>query len=158
MAWKLTMEEISEYKEAFSIRDEDHDGKITTADMEILMRSLGQNFSNAELKEIISNVGKGKNEENATKVEFHEFLDLMARYRKDEESPEKLIKAFKYFDRTNIGTIDYSELKHVLATIAETLSEKEMDELDEIVMKKECIDQGGRLLYIDLVKTMISKD
>ena len=112
MAWKLTMEEISEYKEAFSIRDEDHDGKITTDDMKILMRSLGRNFSNAKFKEIISNISKQGLDENT--VEFHEFLDLMANFRKDDENPEKLVKAFKYFDRTNVGTIDYEELKHVL--------------------------------------------
>ena len=156
MAWKLTMEEISEYKEAFSIRDEDHDGKITTEDMKILMRSLGRNFSNAKFKEIISNISKHGQEENT--VEFHEFLELMANFRKDDENPEKLVKAFKYFDRSNVGTIDYSELKHVLECISEKLSPEEMNELDEIVMKKECLDQNGRLHYIDLIKTMVSND
>lgn len=156
MAWKLTMEEISEYKEAFSIRDEDHDGKITTDDMKILMRSLGRNFSNAKFKEIISNISKQGLDENT--VEFHEFLDLMANFRKDDENPEKLVKAFKYFDRTNVGTIDYEELKHVLECIAEKLSKEEMDELDDIVRKKECLDQNGKLHFIDLIKTMMSND
>ena len=156
MAWKLTMEEISEYKEAFSIRDEDHDGKITTDDMKILMRSLGRNFSNAKFKEIIINISMHGHEENT--VEFHQFLDLMANFRKEDENPEKLVKAFKYFDRSNVGTIDYGELKHVLQCIAEKLSPEEMNELDEIVMKKDCLDQNGRLLFIDLIKTMVSND
>lgn len=156
MAWKLTMEEISEYKEAFSIRDEDHDGKITTDEMKILMRSLGRNFSEAKFKEIISNLTKKGHEENT--VEFHEFLELMANFRKDDENPERLVKAFKYFDRSNVGTIDYHELKHVLTTISEKLSPEEMNELDEIVTRKDCLDQGGRLLYIDLIKTMLAND
>ena len=155
MAWKLTMEEISEYKEAFSIRDEDHDGKITTDDMKILMRSLGRNFSNAKFKEIISKISRHGQEENT--VEFHEFLELMANYQKDDDEnpPQKLVKAFKYFDRNNVGSIDYEELKHVLECISEKLSEEEMKELDEIVTKKECLDPSGRLLYIDLIKTMV---
>ena len=156
MAWKLTMEEISEYKEAFSIRDEDHDGKISTEDMKILMRSLGRNFSNAKFKEIISNISKHGMKENT--VEFHEFLDLMANFRKDDENPEKLVQAFKYFDRSNVGAIDYRELKHVLENISEKLSPEEMNKLDEIVSKKQCLDQNGRLIYTDLIKTMVSND
>ena len=156
MAWKLTMEEISEYKEAFTIRDEDHDGKITTDDMKILMRSLGRNFSNAKFKEIIDNISKNGHDDDT--VEFHEFLDVMANFRKDDENPEKLVKAFKYFDRSNVGTIDYGEMKHVLQCIAEKLTPEEMAELDEIVGKKDCLDQNGRLLYIDLIKTMVSND
>ena len=124
--------------------------------MKILMRSLGRNFSNAKFKEIISNLAKEGHEQNS--VEFHEFLDLMANFRKDDENPEKLVKAFKYFDRSNVGTIDYIELKHVIQTIAEKLSPEEMNELDDIVMKKECLDQNGRLLYTDLIKTMLANE
>ena len=54
MAFKLTMDEINEYKAAFSLFDRDSDGKISTEETGILMRSLGQNFSNAELKVITS--------------------------------------------------------------------------------------------------------
>jgi Ca2+-binding EF-hand superfamily protein len=69
-----------------------------------------------------------------------------------------LVKAFKYFDRSNVGTIDFNELKHVLTNISERLSPEEMNELDEIVIKKDCLDQNGRLLYTDLIKTMLAND
>ena len=41
MADQLTEEQIAEFKEAFSLFDEDGDGTITTKELGTVMRSLG---------------------------------------------------------------------------------------------------------------------
>ena len=46
----LAAEQIAEFKEAFSLFDKDGDGTITTKELGTVMRSLGQNPTEAELQ------------------------------------------------------------------------------------------------------------
>lgn len=46
----------SEFKEAFSLFDKDGDGTITTKELGTVMRSLGQNPTEAELQDMINEV------------------------------------------------------------------------------------------------------
>ena len=50
MADQLTEEQIAEFKEAFSLFDKDGDGTITTKELGTVMRSLGQNPTEADLQ------------------------------------------------------------------------------------------------------------
>lgn len=52
----------TEFKEAFSLFDKDGDGTITTKELGTVMRSLGQNPTEAELQDMINEVdADGKN-------------------------------------------------------------------------------------------------
>merc|ERR1712060_956776 len=53
MADSLTEEQIAEFKEAFSLFDKDGDGTITTKELGTVMRSLGQNPTEAELQDCL---------------------------------------------------------------------------------------------------------
>uniref|UniRef100_A0A8C6QKP7 EF-hand domain-containing protein n=1 Tax=Nannospalax galili TaxID=1026970 RepID=A0A8C6QKP7_NANGA len=56
MADQLTEEQIEEFKVAFSIFDKDGDGTITTKELGIVLKSLGQNPTEAELQDMIDEV------------------------------------------------------------------------------------------------------
>ncbi|XVF20607.1 hypothetical protein REPUB_Repub12eG0015300 [Reevesia pubescens] len=51
VADQLTDDQISEFKEAFSLFDKDGDGCITTKELGTVMRSLGHNPTETELQE-----------------------------------------------------------------------------------------------------------
>merc|ERR1712164_193001 len=53
---------IAEFKEAFSLFDKDGDGTITTRELGTVMRSLGQNPTEAELADMINEVTGGSYE------------------------------------------------------------------------------------------------
>jgi hypothetical protein len=59
MADQLTQEQIEEFKEAFSLFDKDGDGTIVAKDLGIVMRSLGQNPTDAELQDMINEISGG---------------------------------------------------------------------------------------------------
>ena len=58
-----------------------------------------------------------------------EFLTMMARKMKDTDSEEEIREAFKVFDRDNNGYISATELRHVMTSIGERLTDDEVDEM-----------------------------
>ncbi|ETE59294.1 hypothetical protein L345_14980, partial [Ophiophagus hannah] len=84
-----------EFKEAFSLFDKDGDGTITTKELGTVMRSLGQNPTEAELQDMINEVDA---DGNGT-IDFPEFLTMMARKMKDTDSEEEIREAFRVFDK-----------------------------------------------------------
>ena len=105
---QLTEEQIAEFKEAFSLFDKDGDGTITTKELGTVMRSLGQNPTEAELQDMINEVDA---DGNGT-IDFPEFCTLMARKMKDTDSEEELKEAFRVFDKDGNGFISAAELRH----------------------------------------------
>lgn len=112
------------------------------------MRSLGQNPSESELQDMINEVDADNNgtidfpgtdpphgfcewlllrahETNG----YVEFLTMMARKMKDTDSEEEIREAFKVFDRDNNGFISAAELRHVMTSIGEKLTDDEVDEM-----------------------------
>uniref|UniRef100_A0A6Q2X9B2 Calmodulin 1b n=1 Tax=Esox lucius TaxID=8010 RepID=A0A6Q2X9B2_ESOLU len=84
---------LTEFKEAFSLFDKDGDGTITTKELGTVMRSLGQNPTEAELQDMINEVDA---DGNGT-IDFPEFLTMMARKMKDTDSEEEIREAFRSF-------------------------------------------------------------
>ena len=133
MADQLTEEQIAEFKEAFSLFDKDGDGTITTKELGTVMRSLGQNPTEAELQDMINEVDA---DGNGT-IDFPEFLSLMARKMKDTDTEEELIEAFKVFDRDGNGFISAAELRHVMTNLGEKLTDEEVDEMIREALRNE---------------------
>ncbi|KAM3145871.1 hypothetical protein pb186bvf_002166 [Paramecium bursaria] len=149
MAEQLTEEQIAEFKEAFALFDKDGDGTITTKELGTVMRSLGQNPTEAELQDMINEVDA---DGNGT-IDFPEFLALMARKMKEQDSEEELIEAFKVFDRDGNGLISAAELRHVMTNLGEKLTD---DEVDEMIREAD-IDGDGHINYEEFVRMMVSK-
>ena len=100
-------------------------GQITTKELGTVMRSLGQNPSESELQDMINEVDA----DNNGTIDFPEFLTMMARKMKDTDSDEEIREAFKVFDRDNNGFISAAELRHVMTSIGEKLTDDEVDEM-----------------------------
>jgi len=146
---QLTEEQIAEFKEAFSLFDKDGDGTINTRELGAVMRSLGQNPTEAELQDMINEVDA---DGNGT-IDFPEFLTRMARKMKDTDSEEEIREAFRVFDRDNNGFISGAELKHVMTNLGERLTDEEVDEM----IREADIDGDGQVNYEEFVTMMTSK-
>lgn len=95
----------------------DGDGTITAKELGVVMRSLGQNPTEAELQDMVNEVDK---DGNGT-IDFEEFLDMMSRNSMDENAEEEMRQAFLVFDKDGSGQISMSELKQVMRSLG-TLS------------------------------------
>ena len=149
MVENLTDEKIMEFKAAFELFDKDRNGKITSKELGTVMRGLGQNPTEEELKQIIREVDL---DGNGT-IDFKEFLCLMVKKMKDTDTEEELLEAFKVFDRDGNGFITSHELRNIMNSLGEGLSPEEIEEM----IKEADLDNDGQIDYEEFVKMMMSK-
>ncbi|XP_035693466.1 calmodulin-like protein 1 [Branchiostoma floridae] len=141
-AEKMTEEQIAEFKEAFSLFDKDGNGSITTGELGTVMRSLGQNPTEAELRDMVNEIDA---DGNGT-IDFPEFLTMMARSKKDGDEEGELREAFKVFDKDGNGFISAAELRHVMTNLGEKLTDEEVDEM----IREADVDGDGQVNYEDV--------
>lgn len=73
-----------EFKEAFSLFDKDGDGTITTKELGTVMRSLGQNPTEAELQDMINEVdADGKCQKDGSNAECSKYMSSVLRVYKE---------------------------------------------------------------------------
>jgi calmodulin len=79
------------------------------------MRSVGQTPTEKEVQEIIRTL----KEEGKQTMDFQDFLQIMAKNMKDCIPEEKVIEAFKVFDKEGKGLISAQELRHIMTSIGQ---------------------------------------
>lgn len=122
---QLTADEINTFKEAFNHFDKDGNGEISIDELGFVMKSLGQNPTDTELRDIINEVdGDG----NGT-IGFDEFLTLMAPRDDSRDIEKELRSAFNVFDTDKTGTIDAKELRNVMKALGEDLTDDQIDDM-----------------------------
>ena len=144
------MQGMKELREAFAFFDKDHDGRITTRELGAIMRSLGQNPTEADLQDMIN---EADTDDSGT-MEFTKFLDIMSSRMKDTDTSieDELKEAFRVFDKDGNGFISAAELRHVMTYLGEKLTEEEVDD----VIGEGDVDNDGQLNYEEFVKMMVS--
>ncbi|KAJ2787017.1 hypothetical protein GGI15_001064 [Coemansia interrupta] len=145
----VSEERAAEFREAFSVFDTNGDGYITAEELGKAMRSLGYSPTEINLRDMINEVDRDGN----GKIDFSEFLTLMARQTKSANEEDELREAFKVFDKDGNGFISREELRNVMTTLGEKLTQEEVTEM----IREADVDGDGQINYEEFVKMMTSK-
>ncbi|CAJ1961066.1 unnamed protein product [Sphenostylis stenocarpa] len=148
MKESLREEQIGEFLEAFCLFDKDGDGCINIEELGTAIRSLDENPTLEELQIMMSEVDTDCN----GTIEFGEFLNLMARKMKESEAEEELKEAFRVFDKDQDGYISASELRSVMRTIGEKVTDEEVAQM----VKEADLDGDGLVDYQEFVRMMLA--
>lgn len=120
---------VGDLKEAFELFDKNHDGKISSDELGCVLRSLGLEYKQEEVDEMIKNADTNEN----GSVEYDEFLVMMQKFAQHPPNiasmDEKTREAFRVFDLDGNGYIDKNELRQVMTRLGETLSEDDVKEM-----------------------------
>merc|ERR1712048_146540 len=141
----------AEFREAFSLFDRTGDEKIFLAQAGDVFRALGQNPTNLEVAKVL---GNPKAEDlNVKRLTFEEFLPMLQSISKNREqgSFEDFVEGLRVFDKEGNGLIMAAELRHVLCTMGERMTDQEIDQL---IQGQE--DQNGMVNYEEFIRTILN--
>jgi len=133
----------SEAERAFAICDSDSDGKLTQQEMAFFLRALGQNPTNAEVKEL---------------PEDSDFDAAFAHYndnKKDAAELDHIKGLFEVWDKQGTGTIDFADLSQCLKIFGSATEDNFSDEEIEL-LKAEAGVEGDKFEYADFMNLMVA--
>lgn len=135
-------------QDAFALFDKAATGKVSTSNLGDLLRAVGQNPSLKEISNLQDSLPSNE-------LDFESFKKIVNREGgfKQLGKPEDYIKAFQIFDKNLTGFIGVGELKYILTTIGEKLSNDEVDEL----LKNVTITDDNSVDYAEFVKSILSQ-
>lgn len=136
---------IAEYQETFNIFDNRGDQKVYVWQIGEVLRACGQNPTEAEWKKYMG-------DDQERRINFNEFLPVLKEVAKNRDTSQAgdFIEGFKVFDKEQNGTIGTAELRHLLSTLGEKMSEEECEQLFQGHE-----DAQGNIHYEELVQSVV---
>uniref|UniRef100_A0A3Q0T2J7 Myosin, light chain 1, alkali; skeletal, fast n=1 Tax=Amphilophus citrinellus TaxID=61819 RepID=A0A3Q0T2J7_AMPCI len=136
---------------AFGLFDRVGDNKVAYNQIADIMRALGQNPTNKEVNKLLGNPSA---DDMANKrVEFEGFLPMLQAIinSPNKAGYEDYVEGLRVFDKEGNGTVMGAELRIVLSTLGEKMTEAEIDAL---MAGQE--DENGCVNYEAFVKHIMS--
>lgn len=153
--------QIAEFKEAFNMIDQNHDGFVDKEDLHDMLASLGKIkislISTIYYGFILHIIGKnptddyldGMMNEAPGPINFTMFLTLFGE-RLQGTDPEDVIKnAFGCFDEDNMGVINEERLRELLTSMGDRFTDDEVDE-----MYREAPIKSGLFDYVEFTRIL----
>ncbi|CAF1028572.1 unnamed protein product [Rotaria sp. Silwood1] len=139
-------DDLPDFREAFSLFDDRGDDKIPKNLFGEVVRALGLNPTEAQIKGTIQNL-------KTDRISFEEFLplyDSLAKKKDNNMTEEELIEGLKVFDKEQNGSISSAELRHLLTNLGERLSDEEVEQL-----LSGFEDKNGLINYEDWIRKLL---
>ncbi|XP_012248541.1 myosin-2 essential light chain isoform X2 [Bombus impatiens] len=139
-------DQLAEFQEAFQLFDSRGDGKIHVAQIGDALRALGQNPTESDVKKFTH---QHKLDE---RISFEVFLPIYQAISKarTSDTADDFIEGLRHFDKDGNGFISSAELRHLLTTLGEKLSDEEVETL---LAGHE--DSQGNINYEDFVRQVM---
>ncbi|KAH3745495.1 calmodulin 1 [Pelomyxa schiedti] len=145
----LSSDQEARLRELFAACDTDHNGYISMQELPALMRRLGDNPSNHMLQCIMWAWDKNHDGQ----LSWEEFVQIVLHrgIPTKEKEERNLRKAFAVFDLDKDGTISVAELRKVLTSRSDRMTDAEVDELFAMVD----VNHDGKISYEEFVHKLL---
>jgi len=130
--------QIQEFKEAFTMMDQNRDGIICEEDLAAIYQQVGADPPETQLKNMIK--------ESPGQLNFTHFLALFGEHTHGTDPENRLRDAFAMFDEKATGKMAEEYIKDLLMNVGDPFSK---DEIKQVW--KEAPIEGGQLDYLKFV-------
>jgi len=131
--------QIQEFKEAFTMIDQDRDGIIGPDDLGNIFQQIGREVDPKVVKEMLA--------ESAEKLNFTHFLTLFGEKLHGTDTEGTLRDAFALFDEDKLGYLLEEYVKDLLTNVGDQYNK---DEIKQVW--KEAPIEGGKFDYVKFVR------
>ena len=129
--------------------DVDGDQTISVLELTKIMRTLGQNPTEEEVKKMVEEA----DEDGSGEIDFREFCTLLAKRFAETEGDEELVEVFALFDTDNDNLLDSEDLKRVFVGLGHEISLEQC----ELLVKMYDADQDGYLDFTEFTAAFMAK-
>ncbi|KAF0301003.1 Myosin regulatory light chain 2 [Amphibalanus amphitrite] len=117
----FTQQQVTEFKEGFSIMDADRDGLLNKSDVRNAFDIIGKIVSEKDLDDMLNDA--------PGPISFTMFVNMFAeRQSGPTDDDETILKAFKAFDNGD-GKVDSEQFRGQLMSFGDKMTGKEVDEV-----------------------------
>eukprot|EP01080_Neovahlkampfia_damariscottae_P000227 gene227-4473_t len=146
---KIDEKTKNEMNEAFSLFDKDGDGTISSNEIGIVMKALGENPTDDQIANCLSEMETTEDGSLA----YEEYERIMTTKKIGDEAYENnVLEAFKFFDKEGTGTVKVDVMKELLTSMCEKLTQTELDEF----LKQADPESEGVIHYEPYVKKLMT--
>ncbi|VDD87632.1 unnamed protein product [Enterobius vermicularis] len=130
------------------------DEKIAVSQVGDVLRALGQNPTDAEIGKCCSHWN-----DPDMRITFEDFVPIYQQVNKNRENHtlEEFVDGLAHFDKEGNGFINVAELRHLLTTLGERLSDEEVENVtlvDQLLAGHE--DAHGNINISDFVRAIMN--
>ncbi|CUT99055.1 myosin essential light chain striated adductor [Echinococcus multilocularis] len=147
----LSKAEVDDVREVFEVFDfwDGHDGMVDASRVPDLLRCTGLNPTNACCLRNGTLTEAGE-----CQYSFEEFLSVYQAIKYESTPPDKdmFMQVFKSYDRESQGVLSAAQIRHILETYGERLSESETDKMFELMGY-----QHGTVKYEELIDRILEE-
>ncbi|RSH88721.1 hypothetical protein EHS25_002948 [Saitozyma podzolica] len=118
---QFTPQQIKQFKEAFSMIDQDGDGRVTEGDLKVMLSNLGQTPTPSLLSRLLTTPSGTRSDS----INFTQFLTMMGDHLRQLDAEADLVEAFACFDEEDKGWVDVGVVRKYLAEMGDRMDQAE---------------------------------
>lgn len=139
--------EVLALRDLFMKFDADRTGTVPFETVDEILRTAARVVTDPELKKSLKNPDAAGREK---KMQFADFMELVTKKTRAFNPITDLHDAFRVFDRDGHGFITTAELRHVVTSLGERMTD---DEADELIREADPKTEG-HIDYEEFIKTI----
>ncbi|CAF0813006.1 unnamed protein product [Adineta steineri] len=145
----LTDEILADIRDVFSLYDDRGDEHIPKHYLGEAVRALGLNPTEAEIRLLLTDLNRV---ERLSMQQFQVIFERLCRQKECVAPVDEFVDGLRVFDKDGNGLIPATELRHLLTTLGERLTD---DEVEQLIYEFE--DKQGMVVYEDFIKAVLQR-
>ncbi|UJR33308.1 hypothetical protein I4U23_020758 [Adineta vaga] len=145
----LTDDILADIRDVFSLYDDRGDEHIPKHYLGEAVRALGLNPTEAEIRLLLTDLNRV---ERLSMQQFQVIFERLCRQKESVAPADEFVDGLRVFDKDGNGLIPATELRHLLTTLGERLTD---DEVEQLIFEFE--DKQGMVVYEDFIKAVLQR-